>query len=163
MARVLPNKQSVDECCHNWFTDSSESENEGTQRTSRSVRSTEAPFASRARSGRSPMTVQGCVRPSTPVTRSEHGLAFTRSSRRGCICHVHPLSTTKVLLARSCASLRARDAEVRRWRDANSALALVAGGGDVVGGGAASTFAPNGDRVAEGCSSEVECVAKRVA
>eukprot|EP00965_Chrysotila_dentata_P037816 1257423-Pleurochrysis_carterae.AAC.2 len=82
MAKVLPNKQSVDECCHNWFTDSSESENDGTHRTSRSVRSTGAPVASRARSGRSQITVQGCVRPSTPVTRSVHGLVFTRSSRR---------------------------------------------------------------------------------
>eukprot|EP00965_Chrysotila_dentata_P126028 4165398-Pleurochrysis_carterae.AAC.1 len=70
------------------------------------------------------MAVQGCVRPSTPVTWSEHGLVFTRSSRRGCICHVHPLSTTKEMLARPCASLRERDAEFRRWRDANKALAL---------------------------------------
>eukprot|EP00965_Chrysotila_dentata_P100367 3315936-Pleurochrysis_carterae.AAC.1 len=70
MAKVSPNKQLVDACSHSWCTESSESENVETHRTSRNMRSTEAPLASSARRARSPMTVHGCVRPSTPVTRS---------------------------------------------------------------------------------------------
>eukprot|EP00965_Chrysotila_dentata_P062512 2071121-Pleurochrysis_carterae.AAC.2 len=149
MARVLPNKQSVDECCHNWFTDSSESENEGRHRASRNMRSTDAPFTSRAHSDRSPMTVQGCVRPSTPVTRSVHGLVFTSQ-----------IFTAGMYMP--CTSTVNHE-EFRRWRDANNALALVAGGGDVVGGGTASTFVSDGGRVVEGRSAEIERTVERVA
>eukprot|EP00965_Chrysotila_dentata_P099233 3281336-Pleurochrysis_carterae.AAC.2 len=155
MARVSPNKQLVDECSQSWCTDSSESENVGTHRTSRNTRSTEAPLASRARSERSPMTVQAYVRPSTPVTRSIQGLAFTKSSRRGCMCQVQPLSTTKAMLVSPGASRRDRDAELRRLRDANNALALVAGGRDVEGGSAASIVGVDGDRDEGNDSAEV--------
>eukprot|EP00965_Chrysotila_dentata_P226298 6195313-Pleurochrysis_carterae.AAC.1 len=44
------------------------------------------------------------------------------------------------------ASRRDREAELRRWRDANNALALVAGGSDVVGGIAALVVVADGDR-----------------
>eukprot|EP00965_Chrysotila_dentata_P262256 6214513-Pleurochrysis_carterae.AAC.3 len=40
MARVSPNTQLVDDVCQSWFTDSSESENEGMHRTSRNVSTT---------------------------------------------------------------------------------------------------------------------------
>eukprot|EP00965_Chrysotila_dentata_P014402 477610-Pleurochrysis_carterae.AAC.1 len=101
------------------------------------------------------MTVQGCVRPSTPVTRSVQGLAFTRSSRRGCMCQVQPLSTTKVMLVSPGASRRDREAELRRWRDANNALAHVAGGSEFVGGSAVSVIVADGDRDEGDSSAEI--------
>eukprot|EP00965_Chrysotila_dentata_P030780 1025493-Pleurochrysis_carterae.AAC.2 len=128
MARVSPNTQLVDDVCHSWFTDSRESENEGMQRTSRSVRSVASFCAFNARSGKSPMAVQRCVRPSTPVTRSVHGRTFTRSPMWGCMCHVQPLSTTKPMLESPGARRREWEAALRRWREAKSTLAGVAGG-----------------------------------
>eukprot|EP00965_Chrysotila_dentata_P120909 3998786-Pleurochrysis_carterae.AAC.2 len=83
MASVSPKTQLVDEVCQSWFTDSSESEKEGMQRTSRSVKSVASFRSFIARSGRSPMAVQRCVRPSTPVTRSVHGRTLVRSPRWG--------------------------------------------------------------------------------
>eukprot|EP00965_Chrysotila_dentata_P189692 6173458-Pleurochrysis_carterae.AAC.1 len=49
IARVSPNTQLVEVDCHSWLTESSESENEGTQRTSRRVRSTDSPLVLVAR------------------------------------------------------------------------------------------------------------------
>eukprot|EP00965_Chrysotila_dentata_P070413 2326892-Pleurochrysis_carterae.AAC.1 len=79
MASCRPKVHSVEEDSQSWLTDRSESEKEGTQRTLRNVRSTGFPFASRARMGISPMTVQYCALPSMPATLSEQGLVFTKS------------------------------------------------------------------------------------
>eukprot|EP00965_Chrysotila_dentata_P030900 1029459-Pleurochrysis_carterae.AAC.1 len=83
IASVSPNTQLVEVDCQSWSTESSESEKVGTQRTSRRVRSTCSPRESIARSGRSPMTEHRCVRPSTPVTRSEQGRVLIKSPSCG--------------------------------------------------------------------------------
>eukprot|EP00965_Chrysotila_dentata_P030296 1008317-Pleurochrysis_carterae.AAC.1 len=93
------------------------------------------------------MTEHGSVRPSIPVTRSAQGRTLVRSSRRVCICHVHPLSTMKLMLERPAARRRPRLAICRRWREAINALADVEGGdetapagGDAENGGAAAAL-----------------------
>eukprot|EP00965_Chrysotila_dentata_P115854 3829656-Pleurochrysis_carterae.AAC.1 len=80
------------------------------------------------------MAVQRCVRPSMPVTRSEHGRTLMRSARLGWMCHVQPLSTMKPMLVRPGARRREWDAAFRRRRVAKSTLAGVAGGGEGAGG-----------------------------
>eukprot|EP00965_Chrysotila_dentata_P114785 3793612-Pleurochrysis_carterae.AAC.1 len=49
MVSVSPKRQLEEDDSHSWFTDSSESEKEGTHRTSRRVRSIDKPRASLAR------------------------------------------------------------------------------------------------------------------
>eukprot|EP00965_Chrysotila_dentata_P188743 6172923-Pleurochrysis_carterae.AAC.2 len=99
------------------------------------------PSASRAKRGMSLMAVHGCVLPSMPATRSEHGLTLIRSERRGYMCHVQPPSTTKLTPERPGARWRSRLEKQRGRRDASRALALVDGGCETEGsgdGGAAS-------------------------
>eukprot|EP00965_Chrysotila_dentata_P045182 1501509-Pleurochrysis_carterae.AAC.1 len=64
------------------------------------------------------MAVQNRVRPSMPVTRSVQGRTFTRSSSRGWMCQVQPLSTTKPMLASPGARRREWEAAFRRRRAA---------------------------------------------
>eukprot|EP00965_Chrysotila_dentata_P034766 1157116-Pleurochrysis_carterae.AAC.1 len=60
----------------------------------------------------SPIAAHGRGLPSTPVTVSAHGRAFTKSRMSGCMWYVHPLSTTKPMCLsclgrpRTCRSLR---------------------------------------------------------
>eukprot|EP00965_Chrysotila_dentata_P109215 3609314-Pleurochrysis_carterae.AAC.3 len=58
-----------------------------------------------------------------PATRSEHGRTFTKSSRCGCMCQVHPLLTIKL----TPSTLRAGSRR-RRWRAATSTRAGGDGG-----------------------------------
>eukprot|EP00965_Chrysotila_dentata_P260871 6214064-Pleurochrysis_carterae.AAC.1 len=82
------------------------------------------------------MTEHRCVRPSTPVTRSEQGRVLIKSSWRGCMCQVHPLSTTKPMLVMPDSRRRECEEELRRCREANITLAGVDGGAETVGCGA---------------------------
>eukprot|EP00965_Chrysotila_dentata_P101852 3362204-Pleurochrysis_carterae.AAC.2 len=81
----------------------------------------------------SPMIVQNCALPSMPATLSAHGLVFIKSDWCGWMCHVHPLSTTKLRLVSPDGSRRPCRGELRRWRVARSTRAQVDGGRETEG------------------------------
>eukprot|EP00965_Chrysotila_dentata_P180837 5969334-Pleurochrysis_carterae.AAC.3 len=125
MAKVRPKRHSVEVDSQIWFTDSSESRKVGTQRTLRRVRRCVLPCESIASMGMSPMSDIGCGLPSTPAMTSSVLRVLMRSHACGCMCHVHPLSTTNVLPL--CPLPRAWRLALRRSRPAKSARADTAG------------------------------------
>eukprot|EP00965_Chrysotila_dentata_P257524 6212913-Pleurochrysis_carterae.AAC.2 len=106
MASVLPNRHLVDDDFRSWLTDNNESRKDGTQRTLRSVSRCTFPCKSSASMGMSSTSDTRCGLPSIPAMTLSMLRTSTRSLACECTCHVHPLSTTKVIrlrpLPRAC-------------------------------------------------------------
>eukprot|EP00965_Chrysotila_dentata_P194225 6176236-Pleurochrysis_carterae.AAC.3 len=146
MASVLPKRHSVEVDSQSWFTDSRESQKVGTQRTLRRVRRCVLPCESTASMGMSPMSDIDCGLPSTPAMTSSVLRLLMRSHAWGCICHVHPLFTTKVTPLRPLP--RAWRLALRRSRPAKSARADAVGPWATKGGRDVGTAVGKGPRLA---------------
>ena len=89
------NSVSTFESFQSCRTESMGHTNEGTHRTFMIVVFLMFPALSVAKTGRSPMHVHSCMRPSAPYIVSAQGLTLMSTEASLMTCQTHPLSTTK--------------------------------------------------------------------